>query len=144
MFYYLCGMKRLVLILIIVLVSINCFAQDYPVYHVADETITIETTHGANLTVTKTRSVYGKVRIVGPNEAADVRVWFVKWGEVHDFNVRVVDRAPKEGEWQFVTKKGEEDYTIRLTDWLDADVFVLVTEGYDPQTKKYVQKKNKQ
>ena len=135
-------MKRMFYILVIVLLAeVDCFGQDYPIYHVADKTITIETTHGANLTVTKTRSVYGKVRIVGPNEAADVRVWFVNWGEVHDFNVRVVDCAPKEGEWQFVTKKGEEDYTIRLTDWIDADVFVLVTEGYDPQAKKHVQKK---
>lgn len=138
-------MKRLVLILVIVLLAAgSCFAQDRPVFHLQNKTITIVTDYGANISGSVTRSVYGKVRIVGPNEVADVRVWFVKWGEVHDFNVRVVNHAPKEGEWQFVTKKGEEDYTIALTDWKWADVFVLVTEGYDPQTKKYVQKKNKQ
>ena len=132
-------MKRLFSILVIVLLAaVDCFGQDYPIYHVADKTITIETTHGANLTVTKTRSVYGKVRIVGPNEAADVRVWFVEKGHVHDFGVNVVDRAPKEGEWQFVTKKGEEDYTIRLTGPFQADVFVYVRSGYNPQTKKHV------
>ena len=136
-------MKRLFSILVIVLLAAaSCFAQDRdPVFHSEDETITIVTNYGANILETVTQSVYGKVRIVGPNEVADVRVWFVKWGEVHDFNVRVVNHTPKEGEWQFVTKKGEEDYTIELTDWRWADVFVLVTEGYDPQAKKYVQKK---
>ena len=123
-------MKRLFIIVSLVLTAVFGFAQGSPVYHSDDETITIVTDYGANISASVTRSVYGKVRIVGPNEHADVR-----------FNVRVVDRAPKEGEWQFVTRKGEEDYTIRLTDWLDADVFVLVTEGYDPQAKKYVQKK---
>lgn len=134
-------MKRLFIIVSLVLTAVFGFAQGSPVYHSDDETITIVTDYGANISASVTRSVYGKVRIVGPNEHADVRVWFSNWGEAHNFNVRVVDRAPKEGEWQFVTKKGEEDYTIRLTDWLDADVFVLVTEGYDPQAKKYVQKK---
>lgn len=136
-------MKRLFYILVIVLLaSSSCFAQDRnPVFNSENETITIVTNYGANILETVTQSVYGKVRIVGPDEVADVRVWFVKWGEVHDFNVRVVNHAPKKGEWQFVTKKGEEDYTIELTDWRWADVFVLVTEGYDPQAKKYVQKK---
>lgn len=130
------------LILIIALASINCFAQDRPVFHLRDKTITIVTDYGANISGSVTRSVYGKVRIVDmKKEHADVRVWFVNWGHPHDFNVKVVDHAPKEGEWQFVTKKGEEDYTIALTDWKWADVFVLVTEGYDPQAKKYVQKK---
>ena len=135
-------MKRLFSILVIVLLAAaSCFGQDRPMFHLQDKTITIVTDYGANISGTKTRSVYGKVRIVGPNEVADVRVWFVNWGEVHDFNVRVVNHVPKEGEWQFVTKKGEEDYTIALTDWKWADVFVLVTEGYDPQTKKYVKNK---
>ena len=129
------------LLIIVLLAAGSCFAQDRPVFHLQNKTITIVTDYGANFSGTVTRSVYGKVRIVGPNEAADVRVWFVKWGEVHDFNVRVVNRTPKDGEWQFVTKKGEEDYTIALTDWQWADVFVLVTEGYDPQAKKYVKKK---
>lgn len=135
-------MKRLFLVLAFALITVSGFGQDRdPVFHSEDETITIVTNYGANILETVKRSVFGKVRIVGPNEVADVRVWFVKWGEVHDFNVRVVNRAPKDGEWQFVTKKGEEDYTIELTDWRWADVFVLVTEGYDPQAKKYVKKK---
>ena len=135
-------MKRLFLILVIVLLAAaSCFAQDRPVFHLQNQTITIVTDYGANISGTVTRSVYGKVRIVGPDEVADVRVWFSNWGEAHDFNVRVVDRTPKEGEWQFVTHKGEEDYTIALTDWRWADVFVLVTEGYDPQAMKYVKKK---
>lgn len=135
-------MKRVFLILIIVLASINCFAQDRPVFHLQDETITIVTDYGANFSGTVTQSVYGKVRIVDMNkECPDVCVWFVNWGHAHDFDVRVVDHTPKKGEWQFVTKKGEEDYTIALTDWQWADVFVLVTEGYDPQAKKYVKKK---
>ena len=135
-------MKRLFSILVIVLLAAaSCFAQDRPVFHLQNQTITIVTDYGANISGTVTRSVYGKVRIAGPDEVADVRVWFSNWGEAHDFNVRVVDRTPKEGEWQFVTRKGEEDYTIALTDWRWADVFVLVTEGYDPQAKKYVKKK---
>ena len=133
-------MKRLFTILVSLNLVVACFAQDRPVFHPQDETITIVTDYGANISGTVTRSVYGKVRIVGPNEVADVRVWFVKRGEIHDFGVRVVDRTPKEGEWQFVTKKGDEDYTIRLTSWQQADVFVLVTEGYDPQAKKHVKK----
>lgn len=133
------------LILAFALVTVSGFGQDRdPVFHSEDETITFVTNYGANILETVRRSVYGKVRIVDRNEECpDLRVWFVKWGEVHDFNVRVVNRAPKDGEWQFVTKKGEEDYTIELTDWRWADVFVLVTEGYDPQAKKYVNKKNK-
>ena len=39
----------------------------------------------------------------------------------------------------FGAMQGQE---YRLMRW--ADVFVLVTEGYDPQAKKYVKKKNKQ
>ena len=137
-------MKRLLSILVIVLLAAaSCFAQDRPVFHLQDETITIVTDYGANISGTVTQSVYGKVRIAGPKEVADVRVWFVKQGEVHDFDVRVVNHKPDrfKGEWQFVTKKGEEDYTIELTDWRWADVFVLVIKGYDPQAKKYVQKK---
>ncbi len=135
-------MKRLFLIIAIFVVAMSSFGQDRPVFHLQEETITIVTDYGANISGTITRSVYGKVRIVtDPKEHADVRVWFSNWGEAHDFNVKVVNRAPKVGEWQFVTKKGEEDYTIELTDWLWADVFVLVTEGYDPQAKKYVKAK---
>ncbi|MBQ5959009.1 MAG: hypothetical protein IJL44_07485 [Bacteroidales bacterium] len=132
-------MKRLLIILSFVLVTVSGFGQDNHIYHAADKTITIETTHGANLTVTKTRSVYGKVRIVDRNEECpDVRVWFVEKGHVHDFGVNVVNHAPKDGEWQFVTKKGEEDYTIGLTGPFQADVFVYVRSGYNPQTKEYV------
>lgn len=135
-------MKRLFTIFLFVILAVSGFGQDFPAYNAADETITIETIHGANLSSTVTRSVYGKVRIVDTGkESPDVRVWFVKWGEAHDFNVRVVDNTPKDGEWQFVTRKGEEDYTIGLTGPFQADVFVLVTEGYDPQAKKHVKKK---
>ena len=135
-------MKKSISILVFLVAALTGIGQDYPIYNVADETITIETIHGANISGTVTQSVYGKVRIVDINkECPDVCVWFVNWGEAHDFNVRVVNREPKEGEWQFVTKKGEEDYTIALTNWLDADVFVLVKEGYNPQTKKYIKKK---
>ena len=140
---YLCGLKKMFLILVFAVMAVVGFAQDRPVFHLQNKTITIVTDYGANISGSVTRSVYGKVRIVGPDEVADVRVWFVEKGHVHDFNVRVVEHTPnrKEGEWQFVTKKGEEDYTIALTDWEWADVFVLVTEGYDPQAKKYVKKK---
>ncbi|MBQ6100886.1 MAG: hypothetical protein IJL04_01190 [Bacteroidales bacterium] len=135
-------MKRLFLIIALFAVAVSGFGQDRPVFHLQDETITIVTDYGANISGTVTRSVYGKVRIVtDPMEHADLRVWFSNWGEAHDFDVSVVNRAPKEGEWQFVTRKGEEDYTIELTDWRWADVFVLVTEGYNPQTKKNVQRK---
>lgn len=135
-------MKRLFTILVFLMLAVSGFGQDSPVFNLQDETITIVTDYGANISGTVTRSVYGKVRIVDINkERPDVCVWFVKRGEAHDFDIRVVNHAPKEGEWQFVTRKGEEDYTIALTDWQWADVFVLVTEGYDPQAKKHVKKK---
>lgn len=135
-------MKRLFLIFAFALVAVSGFGQPRPVFHLDNETITIVTDYGANILGTVTRSVYGKVRIVDmKKEHADLRVWFVNWGHPHDFNVKVVNHAPKDGEWQFVTRKGEEDFTIALTDWQWADVFVLVTEGYDPQAKKYVKKK---
>lgn len=80
------------------------------------------------------------MRIIS-NGRADLQVCFVKCGEIHDFDVRVVNREPIDGEWQFVTGEGEEDFTIRITDIFAADVAILVTEGYDPLTKKHVKKR---
>ena len=140
-------MKRMFLILVFaVMAAGSCFAQTRPapVVDLYNERFTCYKEYGVNTSLAVTQSLYGKVRIVDINkECPDLCVWFVKWGDAHGLDVRVVNRTPDrfKGEWQFVTKKGEEDFTIALTDWKWADVFVLVTEGYDPQAKKYVKKK---
>ena len=135
-------MKRLLLILIVLMMSAGCFAQTRPdpVIHLEDDSFTYYKDYGVGYSLSEKRSIYGKVRIITKGRA-DLQVCFVRWGEIHDFNVRVVDRAPKDGEWQFVTHEGDEDFTIRITDIFAADVAILVTEGYDPLTKKYVKKK---
>ena len=135
-------MKRVFLILIVFLMSGSCFAQTRPdpVIHLEDDSFTYYKVYGVGYSLAEKRSIYGKVRIVTKGRA-DLQVCFVRWGEVHDFDVRVVNRAPKEGEWQFVTREGEEDFTIRITDIFAADVAILVTEGYDPLTKQVKKKK---
>lgn len=135
-------MKRLFLILVVVLMALVGFGQTKPdpVIHLEDETFTYYKVYGVGYSLSEKRSIYGKVRIVTKGRA-DLQVCFVKWGEIHDFNVRVVDRTPKKGEWQFVTREGEEDFTIRITDIFAADVAILVTEGYDPLTKQVKKKK---
>ena len=137
-------MKRLFLILVILLVSGRCFGQTKPDPEIDfyNKRFSFYKEYAVGYSLVVTRSLYGKVRIITEGRA-DLRVYFVKPGEAHKLNVRVVDREPDrfKGEWQFVTREGEEDFTIRITDWRVADVFVLVTEGYDPQAKKYVKKK---
>ena len=135
-------MKRLFLILAFALVAVSGFGQTKPdpVIHLEDDSFTYYKEYGVGYSLSEKRSIYGKVRVI-TNGRADLQVCFVRWGEIHDFDVRVVNRAPKDGEWQFVTREGEEDFTIRITDIFAADVAILVTEGYDPLTKKYVKKK---
>lgn len=114
-----------------------------PEIHFIEESFTYYVEWGVNFSISKTRSIYGKVRILTGNEGpADLRVYIPKPGGISDFRVKVVNREPKDGEWQFVTKPGEEDFTIRLIyDWrYDYDVAIRITEGYNPVTKKYVKK----
>lgn len=135
-------MKRMFFTFVVLLASAICFSQENPVFNIEDKTINIVKEYGANISATVTRSVYGKVRIVDASkECPDIRVWFVEAGQIHDFGVSVVDHSPKDGEWQFVSRKGDEDFTIGLSDPFQADVFVLVTGGYNPQTKKHVKKR---
>ena len=135
-------MKRLFLILVVWLMSAVCFGQTKPnpVIHLEDDSFTYYKDYGVGYSLSEKRSIYGKVRIITKGRA-DLQVCFVRWGEIHDFNVRVVNHAPQEGEWQFVTREGEEDFTIRVTDIFAADVAILVTEGYDPLTKRVKKKK---
>ena len=135
-------MKRIVFLLTILLASARCFGQTKPSpeIHIEDETFTYYKEYGVGYSLSERRSIYGKVRIITKGRA-DLQVCFVRWGEIHDFDVRVVDRAPKDGEWQFVTREGDEDFTIRITDIFAADVAILVTEGYDPLTKQVKKKK---
>ena len=140
-------MKKMFLILVFaVMAAASCFGQTKPapVVDLYNERFTCYKEYAVGCSLAVTQSLYGKVRIVDINkECPDLCVWFVNYGEAHGLDVRVVNRAPDrfKGEWQFVTRKGDEDFTIALTDWKWADVFVLVTEGYDPQAKKYVKKK---
>ena len=129
-------MKRMVLILVFVVMALVGFGQTKPapVIHLEDDSFTYYKVYGVGYSLSEKRSIYGKVRIITKGRA-DIQVCFVRWGEIHDFDVRVVNRAPKDGEWQFVTHEGEEDFTIRITDIFSADVAILVTEGYDPLTK---------
>lgn len=141
-FFYICRMKRLFLILAFIVVAVSGFGQTRPnpVIHHEDDSFTYYKEYGVGYSLSEKRSIYGNVRIIS-NGRADLQVCFVKCGEIHDFDVRVVNREPMDGEWQFVTGEGEEDFTIRITDIFAADVAILVTEGYDPLTKKYVKKK---
>lgn len=137
-------MKRMFLILVFAMMAVAGFGQTKPdpVIDFYNKRFSFYKEYAVGYSLVITRSLYGKVRIIDKGRA-DLRVFFVRPGEAHRLNVKVVERAPDrfKGEWQFVTREGEEDFTIRITDWRDADVFVLVTEGYDPQAKKYIQKK---
>lgn len=114
-----------------------------PEIYLMEESFKYYTEWGVNFSVAIKRSIYGKVRILKDNEGpADLRVHIVEPGGIHKFAVKVVNREPKDGEWQFVTKPGEEDFTIRLIyNPLDCyDVSIRIAEGYNPVTKKYVKK----
>jgi hypothetical protein len=138
-------MKRLFSIFVIVLLAAaGCFGQTKPAPEIDlyNERFSCYKEYGVNTSLVVTQSLYGKVRIITKGRA-DLQVCFVKWGQPHKLDVRVVNHTPDrfKGEWQFVTREREEDFTIRITDIFDADISVLVTEGYDPLTKKYVKKK---
>lgn len=131
-------MKRLFFIFILSLLSAGCLAQTRPRAEVDtyNGRFTCYREYGVNTSLAVTTSLYGKVRVITEGRP-DLYVCFVRKGEAHKLNVRVVDREPNRlnGEWQFVTRKGDEDFTIRITDIFNADVSVLVTEGYDPMAK---------
>ena len=135
-------MKRLFLILAFALVTVSGFGQTRPRAEVdlQYDRFTCWREYGVNTSLTMTRSIYGKVRIITEGRP-DLYVCFVKQDEARNRSIRVVNHDPGEGEWQFVTRKGEEDFTIRITDIFNADLSVCVVEGYDPLTKKYVKKK---
>lgn len=137
-------MKRQFLIFAFIVVSVSCFGQTMPSPEIDlfNERFSCYREYGVNTSLVVTQSLYGKVRIITKGHA-DLQVCFVKTGQPHKLDVRVVDRTPDrfKGEWQFVTREGEEDFTIRITDIFNADISVLVTEGYDPLTKKHVKKK---
>lgn len=110
------------------MVTTGCIGQTKPrpEVHLESDSFTYYKEYAVGYSLSIRRSIYGKVRIVtDANEEATLQVHFVKPGEIHHFNVKVVNRKPKDGEWQFVTKKGEEDFTIRVTDPFAADVLIL-------------------
>ena len=135
-------MKRLFLILAFALVTVSGFTQTRPRAEIDLELdrFTSYRVYGVNISYSVTRSLYGKVRIIEEGRP-DLYVCFVGQDEARKRSIRVVNREPGEGEWQFVTREGEEDFTIRITDIFNADISVCVVEGYDPLTKKYVKKK---
>ena len=132
-------MKRLFPILVIVLLAAaSSFGQGVPEVDLYNHTFTYEDGTGVGLRVFHTRRLWGNVRIVtDPYEREDLRIRFVNYGEPHSLDVSIVDKPVKEEQWHWVTRKGEEDFTIRITDGIDFDVSVLVVWGYDPKTKKF-------
>lgn len=67
-------------------------------------------------TVTRTFSLWGRVRVVKGNEYADLRVKVITDNRVaDDLEVAIVKDEPKRcGEWLFVNNK--EDFTIKFID----------------------------
>ena len=137
-------MKRMFLILVFALVTVSGFTQTRPRAEIDLELdrFTCYREYGVNTSLSVTRSLYGKVRIITEGRP-DLYVCFVGQDEARKRSVRVVNHEPDrfKGEWQFVTRKGEEDFTIRITDIFNADISVCVVEGYDPLTKQYIKKK---
>ena len=138
-------MKKMFLILVFAVMAVAGFAQTRPRAEIdlGLDRFTSYRVYGVNISYSVTQSLYGKVRIIKEGRP-DLYVCFVKPGQGHMRDVRVVNRTPDRfnGEWQFVTREGEEDFTIRITDDIfNADISILVTEGYDPLTKKYVKRK---
>lgn len=137
-------MKRLFFIITFFLVFLGGFGQTRPRAEVdlQYDRFTCWREYGINTSLTLTRSIYGKVRIITEGRP-DLYVCFVGQDEGRNRSIRVVNHDPDrfKGEWQFVTREGEEDFTIRITDIFNADLSVCVVEGYDPLTKKYVKKK---
>lgn len=124
----------------------SCFGQTRPRAEIDLELdrFTSYRVYGVNISYSVTQSLYGKVRIIKEGRP-DLYVCFVGQDEARKRSVRVVNHEPDrfKGEWQFVTRKGEENFTIRITDIFNADISVCVVEGYDPLTKQYIKKKKK-
>lgn len=139
-------MKRLFSILVFVLLAAgSCFGQTRPRAEIDLELdrFTCYREYGVNTSLSVTQSLYGKVRIIKEGRP-DLYVCFVGQNDARTRDIRVVNHEPDEGEWQFVTRKGDEDFTIRITDdFFNADISVCVVEGYDPLTKQYIKKKKK-
>lgn len=137
-------MKRLFLIIALFAVAVSGFGQTRPRAEIdfENDRFTCYREYGVNTSLSVTRSLYGKVRIIEEGRP-DLYVCFVRQDEARKRSVRVVNREPDRfnGEWQFVTREGEEDFTIRVTDIFNADISVCVIEGYDPLTKKQVKQK---
>lgn len=70
--------------------------------------------------------LWGEVRVVEPNQGADIQVYLAKSGEmVADLIICWTDKEPKGcGEWRRVSKG--EDFTVCFVkDWHDADLIVM-------------------
>lgn len=72
--------------------------------------------------------LWGNVRVVAPDEGADVQVYLAKEGEmVADLIIKWVADPGCCGEWHKVTKG--EDFTVNFVDdWHDADLIVMYGE----------------
>lgn len=137
-------MKRLYLIIALFVVAMSGFGQTRPRAEIdfLNDRFSSYREYGVNISFVVTQSLYGKVRIIKEG-SPDLYVCFVRPNEARKRDIRVVDHEPDRFncEWQFVTREGEEDFTIQITDIFHADISVCVIEGYDPLTKKYVKAK---
>lgn len=131
-------MKKLVLIFAFLMMAAIGHSQKPEVFNRYDKTVTITNNYGANILETTTMSVYGKkVRLITDySECPNVTVCFVKYGEPHSIEIDIVDHKPVGEQWQFVTQKGEEDFTIRIESFFYADMIVYVRSGNVPKAEK--------
>lgn len=113
------------------MVMTGCWGQTKPrpEIHLESESFTYYKEYAVGYSLSIRKSIYGKVRIVTDSkEKADLWVYRAKKGEVHKFNIRIVDHEPNKGEWQIVTKKGDEDFSVYFTDVFEADVSIRLLE----------------
>ena len=129
-------MKKFAIILAFFLFALSGFAQYRPEIDIYNRRFTVEDGTGANWHTYYTKRLWGNVRIVtDPKEPEDLRVRIVKYGEPHKLDISVVEKAVSEDQWHWVTRKGDEDFTIRIVEdyW---DISVLIISGYNPKTKR--------
>ncbi len=105
-------MKRYIFALI-VLLSLSLSLNAQIAYHSRARDCMFTLHQG---TVTRTFSLWGRVKVVKSNEYADLRVKIItNKKETPDLRVAIVkDKATRCGEWLFVQKK--ENFTVKFVD----------------------------